>query len=77
MHQATMNAGWDTFIFGIPLIALLFFGYFRLDELFTSNKDTDSAPVRPRPIPTSVKDCPSMLTDPDGRPWSTSQRGKN
>ena len=74
MHQATMNAEWDTFIFGIPLIALLFFGYFRLDELFTAK----SAPApQPRPIPTSVKECHSMLTDPDGRPWSTSQPGKN
>jgi hypothetical protein len=67
MHQATFNAGWDTFIFGVPLIALLFIGYFRLDEVFTSSKNA-SVP-QPRPIPTTVKDCSTMLTDPDGRPW--------
>ena len=71
MHQATLNTGLDTFIFGIPLIALLFFGYFRLDEIFTSK----NAPVpQPRPIATAVKDCSTMLTDPDGRPWKSQPR---
>jgi hypothetical protein len=71
MHQATVLSGLDTFIFGAPLIALLFFGYFRLDESFTSRK----VPVsRPRPIPAGVEECSTMLTDPDGRPWTSHPR---
>ena len=72
MHQATLNTGWDTFVFGIPLIALLFIGYFRLDEFFTSSKNAPAS--RPRPIPTSVKECSTMLSDPDGRPWNSQPR---
>ena len=67
MHLATVKAGWDTFFFGIPLVALLFIGYFRLDEIFASRKRVDTPRIGPLPKP--GKKRPSMLTDPDGRPW--------
>jgi hypothetical protein len=69
VHPHTLTEGWDVFIFGIPLIALLFFGYFRLDETFTTRKRT---PVpTPGPIPTIERDGKSMGTDPDGRAWES------
>jgi hypothetical protein len=64
---AHFNEGPEVFLFGIPLIALLFFGYFRLDETFTMRKRVPNQV----PGPTSVvhRDGKSMCTDPDGRPW--------
>lgn len=61
------KAGWDVFLFGIPLIALLIFGFFRLDQVFTSHKksssDVQAPPTGPR------RRERSMTSDPDGRPW--------
>lgn len=61
------KAGWDVFLFGIPLIAMLIFGFFRLDEVFTSRKketrDKPKSSIRARHRETS------MCSDPDGRPW--------
>jgi hypothetical protein len=69
VHPHPLTEGWDVFVFGIPLVALLFFGYFRLDETFTTKKRT---PVpTPGPIPVIERDGKSMCTDPDGRPWET------
>lgn len=59
--------GPDVFLFGIPLIALLFFGYFRLDETFTMRKRVPTPP--PGPSPVVERDGHAMCTDPDGRPW--------
>jgi hypothetical protein len=65
-------ASWDTFLFGIPLVALLVFGFFRLDQVFTARKK-HSAPTRqPSPVvhpPVIHKDETTMLKDPDGRLW--------
>ena len=61
------DAGRDVYLFGIPLIALLVFGFFRLDQVFTTRKN------RPReipdPSPASRQHEKSMRSDPDGRPW--------
>jgi len=67
MDQTTSKASWDTLLFGIPLIALLVFTFFRLDQVFAAHK-RGSAPVR-RPPPVVHKDETTMLSDPDGRPW--------
>ena len=73
--QAHLNDGSDVFLFGIPLIALLFFGYFRLDETFTMRKRVPN-PL-PGPTPVVKKNGRTMGTDPDGRPWEkTPSRGK-
>jgi hypothetical protein len=61
------NEGPDVFLFGIPLIALLFFGYFRLDETFTLRKRVPN-PL-PGPSPVLKRNGRMMGTDPDGRPW--------
>lgn len=61
------NEGPDVFLFGIPLVALLFFGYFRLDETFTMRKRVPN-PL-PGPTPAVKRNGKVMGTDPDGRPW--------
>lgn len=61
------QAGWDVFVFGIPLIALLVFGFFRLDQVFTSRK-TENKEV-PDSSRVTRKYEKSMRSDPDGRPW--------
>lgn len=67
VHQITLHGGLDTLLFGIPAIALLVFGYFRLDEIFVSKA---GRPRRVRIMPAEVKDEASMACDPDGRPWA-------
>lgn len=61
------RAGWDVFLFGIPLIALLVFGFFRLDQVFTSHKKSPGDVQKP--APTIRQRQKSMTSDPDGRPW--------
>lgn len=66
MDTNTPRSGWDVFLFGIPLIALLVFGFFRLDEVFTTRKNS----TRNR-LPTSTPERRKspIGTDPDGRSW--------
>lgn len=67
MGNIASRAGWDLFLFGIPLIALLVFGFFRLDQVFTAKKKDPSIPRRGNPA--SDRSGKSMRSDPDGRPW--------
>ena len=67
MDSHASRASWDIFLLGIPLIALLIFGFFRLDEVFSSRKH--GTPIRPRPDEPIDKHRKSMRSDPDGRPW--------
>ncbi len=66
MDTNTPWSGWDVFLFGIPLIALLVFGFFRLDEVFTARKGRkqDHRPASPM-----ERKRKSMHSDPDGRSW--------
>ena len=66
MDTDTPRSGWDVFLFGIPLIALLVFGFFRLDEVFTARKGKtkDCGPATP-----PERKRKSMNSDPDGRSW--------
>ena len=67
MDLIASEAGWDVFLFGIPLIALLVFGFFRLDQVFTARKRGSGAARRPPP--TVDRHGKSMQSDPDGRSW--------
>jgi hypothetical protein len=67
MDTIASKTGWDVYLFGIPLIALLVFGFFRLDQVFTSRKA--QPPVGSRPSTDSKRKEKSMRSDPDGRPW--------
>jgi hypothetical protein len=62
------QGGGDVFLFGIPLIALLIFGFFRLDEVFTSSKK-GPPPGVPEPSKPTRQRPKLMHSDPDGRPW--------
>ena len=72
MDQNASKTGWDVFLFGVPLLVVLFFGFFRLDEVFTSRKKG----TRPARRATLAEDKfaddkykESWRSDPDGRPW--------
>jgi hypothetical protein len=71
MDANTPRSGCDVFLFGIPLIALLVFGFFRLDEVFTARKGgkRDSRPASPQ-----ERKGRSMHSDPDGRSWDDPHR---
>lgn len=66
MDTNAPKSGWDLFLFGVPLIALLFFGFFRLDEVFTAHKGGEPD-RRPSSKPEPKKSL--IGTDPDGRSW--------
>ena len=65
--MAGWDAGTDIFLFGIPLIAFLIFGFFRLDQVFTGRKK--QPPKSPAPTPSDKRHAKSMRSDPDGTPW--------
>ncbi len=67
VHPHSPTSAWDIYFLGFPLIALLFFGFFRLDEVFTSRRSSSAAARRPASA--IDPEGKSMRTDPDGRPW--------
>lgn len=70
MVASHLSAGWDTLLFfGVPLIALLIFGFFRLDQAFTASDKQDPTPD-PSQGPRKEPQRTSPLSDPDGRPWA-------
>jgi hypothetical protein len=67
MDADVAKAGWDVFLFGIPLIVFLVIAFFRLDENFTSRKQEHPSPDHAGPK--FHEHTRSMRSDPDGRPW--------
>jgi len=71
MDIKAVKTGWDAsrdvYFFGVPLICLLVFGFFRLDQVFTARKDKTPKIIDPNPA--SKRHEKSMRSDPDGRPW--------
>lgn len=66
MVEEALKSGWDTYLIGIPLIALLLIGVFRLDELILKpQKKTSRLPLPPGIV---ERDGPEILSDPDGKP---------
>jgi hypothetical protein len=57
----------DMLLIGVPLVVLLTIGFFRLDTIFASSKNTRSFRRSVQPI--ALNDDSAMYTDPDGRPW--------
>jgi hypothetical protein len=58
----------DELLFILPLIALLVFGYFRVDEIFGPKKPASHA--APPRLPVADPADASLMTDPDGRHWN-------
>lgn len=69
MHPHVLTSEWDVYLLGLPLLALLFFGYFKLDEVFTSKRPPQEPPTRAVPSVEAMRH--RMGTDPDGTPWET------
>ena len=74
MLASSASSSWDVFAFGIPLLALLFFGFFKLDQVFAGRKQ--GRPLTRRPPPPversevqMQKFETAMQSDPDGRSW--------
>jgi hypothetical protein len=59
----------DDVLLILPLVALLVFGYFRVDEIFGHKKPPATHPVPPAKPVADPADA-SLMTDPDGRHWS-------
>lgn len=68
MHPSITNSAWDNLMFGVPLCAMLLFGYFRVDEIFRVRRYPHTPP--PPSIPVTDPSDESILTDPDGRSWN-------
>lgn len=70
MLLTASSSAMDSLMFGIPLIALLVFGYFRLDELFVRKPADQRDPAETeRQARLRERNLRSMQSDPDGRPW--------
>jgi hypothetical protein len=67
MYDTLYNSGSDWILFGIPLIALLAFSFFRLDQVFAARKKDSPASGHRSPVP--VRRGSLLGTDPDGRAW--------
>jgi hypothetical protein len=81
-----LSKGFDEFLFGIPLLVLLFFGFFRLDETLTSKRKSGKQETAPPPADPDIyaRQTPQKLdprrsnplSDPDGRPWQPPERAR-
>jgi hypothetical protein len=66
VQEPLLKSGWDTLLYGGPLVALLLLGFFGLDQSVSAPKRrararTDVSRNDPRNQPPP--------SDPDGRPW--------
>jgi hypothetical protein len=65
VDQTVSSLGSDWILFGIPLIALLAFTFFRLDSVFTSHKKNRSGNHASPSSP--IRKGRPLGIDPDGR----------
>jgi hypothetical protein len=66
--DTVVRSGWDTLLLGVPFIAMLFCGFFRLDELIAGKKPAATA-ARQRHVFGGMDETGEpILCDPDGRP---------
>jgi hypothetical protein len=73
MHASLLRPGLDTLLLGVPLLCLLFAGYFHLDQIAAAPKSGKQ--LRRRGSRTSLVHDPAgraFMTAPDGRPWGRS-----
>jgi hypothetical protein len=71
MHDSTLFSNLDTLLVAVPFLIFLVIGYFRLDEVFVSPSQRESKAKAHRIYCGVDNDGQVMLSDPDGRPWST------
>ena len=66
MHETMITSSRDTILIGLPFLAMLIVGFFRLDEIFTARPR--SGPRR-GPVAGLDADGEPLLCDPDGQRW--------
>jgi hypothetical protein len=66
VQEIVTSSAWDTSLLAIPFLALLFFGFFRLDEVFASRKQDGERPARV--LGGMDENGEPIVCDPDGRP---------
>jgi hypothetical protein len=72
MNVGGLHTNWDTILVGIPFLAMLMIGFFRLDEVFARPKSRVSA--QRRPASGLDEDGLQILCDPDGQRWQSRQK---
>ena len=68
MPDFVLHPGWETALVGIPFILILIFVFFRLDEVFASQKRRKATPGERRMLGGRDENGEPILHDPDGRP---------
>jgi hypothetical protein len=65
VQEIVTGSAWDTSLLAIPFLALLFFGFFRLDEVFAGRKKDGERPARV--LGGMDEHGEPIVCDPDGR----------
>ena len=65
MDNLIIKNNLDAVMFALPMVAMLFLAYFRLDELIAAPKRR--GPARKQSV--TLVDGRMVGCDPDGRPW--------
>ena len=66
MDNWTIKSNLDAVVLALPMVAMLFLAYFRLDELIAAPKRRGPS----RRQTTVLVDGRLVGCDPDGRPWT-------
>jgi hypothetical protein len=74
VNQTVSHSESDWIFFGIPLLAMLAFSFFRLDEVFTSRRKSSLQSRLSPSVP--VRKGRPLGTDPDGRAWDDAPASK-
>jgi hypothetical protein len=76
VYDTVIRSGWDSVILGVPFIAMLFCGFFRLDELIASKGQTKPLGKHRRDLSGMDEDGEPIICDPDGRPSTGLRAGR-
>lgn len=71
MHDLLLQSGWDSFLYGAPVVGMLFLSVFKLDSLVSMPKPRLRSH---RPLTGTCADGQPLGCDPDGRVWPTHRR---
>lgn len=67
MYDSVIRSGWDSVLLGVPFVAMLFCGFFRLDELVASKGPAKADERSRRAFSGTDESGEPIVCDPDGR----------